>query len=55
MSTVKKTAAKAVTPKKVKVSKDLLRNASTGAFSEGTAPTGKTPSGTRGGVPFWEV
>jgi hypothetical protein len=43
--------------KKVKVvaSKDLLRNASTGVFSEGKAPAGKSPSGNRGGVPYWEV
>jgi hypothetical protein len=33
----------------------LLRNASTGVFSEGKAPAGKSPSGNRGGVPYWEV
>jgi hypothetical protein len=36
--------------------KVLLRDASTGAFFEGKKP-GITisPSGNRGGVPFWEV
>jgi hypothetical protein len=33
----------------------LLRDASTGAFFEGVGPVGKSPSGNRGGVPFWEV
>jgi hypothetical protein len=40
---------------KVVVKKNLLRDASTGVFSEGTAPAGKSPSGNMGGVPFWEV
>jgi hypothetical protein len=56
MSKSKKTITEKVkdTVKKA-VSKDLLRDASTGVFSEGTAPAGKSPSGNRGGVPFWEV
>jgi len=41
--------------KEVKVEKTLLRNASTGAFYEGKKPSGKSPSGNRGGVPFYEV
>jgi hypothetical protein len=52
MGKSKKTVKETV--KKV-VSKDLLRNASTGVFSEGKAPAGKSPSGNRGGVPYWEV
>jgi len=52
MSKIAKKVKKAV---KKATSKDLLRDASTGVFSEGKAPAGKTPSGNRGGVPFWEV
>jgi hypothetical protein len=37
------------------VSKDLLRDANTGVFYEGKAPKGKSPSGTMGGEPYWEV
>lgn len=33
----------------------LLRDASTGAFYEGTAPKDISPSGTFGGRPFYEV
>jgi hypothetical protein len=32
----------------------LLRNANTGVFYRGKRPN-KTPNGTNGGVPFWEV
>lgn len=35
--------------------KDMLRDASTGEFFEGKAPKGASPSGTTGGVNFWEV
>jgi|TARA_B110001454_G_scaffold113295_1_gene106204 hypothetical protein len=42
--------------KTAKSSKDLLRDASTGVFYEGTKPANAgSPSGKRGGVPFWEV
>ena len=54
--TKKKTIKEKVTSVvKKSVSKDLLRNASTGAFFEGKAPAGKSSSGSRGGVPYWEV
>jgi len=53
MAKSKKTVAEAV--KSAVTKKQLLRNASTGEFYEGTAPKGKSPSGTNGGVSFWEV
>jgi hypothetical protein len=58
-SKAKKTKTK-TEPVKVKVAKPveevtvLLRNANTGAFYQGKRPN-KTPNGTNGGVPFWEV
>jgi hypothetical protein len=56
MSKSKKSVKETVKEKvKSVVSKDLLRDASTGAFYEGKKPAGKNPSGNRGGVPFWEV
>jgi hypothetical protein len=33
----------------------LLRDASTGAWSSGPKPKGKTQSGTSRGEPFWEI
>jgi hypothetical protein len=52
MSKTKKTVKETV--KKI-VSKDLLRDANTGVFYEGKAPKGKSPTGTKSGVPYWEV
>lgn len=60
--TGKKTIAKAVSSVKSAVKKAvtsntvLLRNSSTGEFSEGKKPCVTcSPSGNKGGVPFWEV
>jgi hypothetical protein len=56
MAKSKSKSAKVVENVKEKVSSTvLLRDASTGAFFEGVGPVGKSPSGNRGGVPFWEV
>ena len=45
-----KEAVKGATSKTV-----LLRDASTGVFSKGPKPKGKSQTGTSGGVPFWEI
>ncbi len=56
MAKSKKTVTEKVTETVKKVAKkQLLRDASTGVFREGSAPKDKSPSGNRGGVPFWEV
>jgi phenylpyruvate tautomerase PptA (4-oxalocrotonate tautomerase family) len=56
-SFVKKvTEALAETVKEVSSSTVLLRDKSTGQFSQGNRPEGNTSqSGSRGGEPFWEV
>ena len=52
----KKTVKETVTETVKKVAKkQLLRDANTGAFYKGTAPSGKSQSGTMGGEPYWEV
>jgi len=56
--TGKKTTVKKVVEKVKKVVSDnvLLRNASTGEFYEGKKPCVTcSPSGNKGGVPFWSV
>jgi hypothetical protein len=52
----KKTVTEKVTETVKSVAKQqLLRDANTGAFYKGSAPKGKSQSGTMGGEPYWEV
>jgi hypothetical protein len=52
---VTKTTKKVEKSAKSVAKQQLLRDANTGVFYEGKAPKGKSPSGTMGGEPYWEV